>query len=93
MSGFNLDIDCGYGCKIGFATASCVAWSLGTAQVTYPVTGPITLGFAVYETVTRPFRQKRSHDDTLWSSWRPFAMATVTLVPVLGGIAASKMID
>lgn len=81
----------GYGFDI--ATPMCVMWSLGSAQITYVACGPATFGLGLCRTVKMAFTKRARRRHTLGGSWRPFAVATVTLVPVAGGIVAGKMIN
>jgi hypothetical protein len=83
MSGYDFDL----------ATPMCIMWSLGSAQITYPAYGPATFGLGLCRTVKMALGKRERRRRTLGGSWRPFAVATVTLVPVAGGIVAGKMIN
>jgi len=76
-----------------FVTPACVIWSLGSAQVTYAVVGPTTFAYGVYGTGKLCFKKKLFKKGKLAHYWRPLGAATVCLVPVVGGIVGSKILD
>jgi len=75
------------------ATPLGIVWSLGPAQITYAIVGPTTLAYALWGTLSLPCQAATGQgDDTLTDHWRPFGIATVSLVPVYGGILAGRML-
>lgn len=65
------------------ATPLCIAWSMGGAQITYPIVGPYTLGMALCST--------NKHEKTTW--WKMFGLATLCLLPIVGGWMAGKHLE
>ena len=76
-----------------FVTPMCVMWSLGSAQVTYVAVGPGTFAYGVYGTGKLCFKKKLLKKGKLSKCWKPFGTATVCLVPIIGGIVGSKILD
>lgn len=64
-----------------------VPLSVGTAQLTYVISGPITFGYGMYKTA----RLFCDSDASFGKAWAPFAIATSCLVPFIGGLVAAKI--
>lgn len=72
---------------------ACIAWSLGSAQITYIIIGPATLAFGLYKTVDLTLWSHVRRTYTVMECWKPFAAATASLIPIIGGLVAAKMLD
>lgn len=70
------------------ATPICVAWSCGSAQVTYPMVGPTTLIIGCANTIKYIHKGKKHK---IKEAWIPFAVSTTCIIPVVGGIIAGKI--
>lgn len=64
-----------------------VVWSMGSAQITYAVVGPATLGVGLHRMAKRLAGSERR---SLRECWVPFAVSTLCLCPFVGGVLAAE---